>query len=291
VSQVGVGLLSNRHTLLQVRPLRAFRPMLSTDNAFNALNLYQLAIMSDLSYSNFGQNPVKNPVDSVNFPLDPSVGNFFGDALSNYRESWKVDSSQSSVHRYFPLYEEVPYSKRFEILPFDPTVYEQNKPSDTQEHPANLHFFDDTSKNWLSGKSTQAFITHHDEVVLIAIRGTLELSDWWRDADAAQVPFKEGKGKVHNGFYDAYQALKKFIQDYLFRFYVGQKIIISGHSLGGAIALLLAEALRCDETQKYDILLYTYGSPRVGDATFVAAAEPLTHHRMVNNNDMIPGVP
>ncbi len=291
LSQRGVGLLSNRHTLLQVRPLRAFRPMLSTDDAFSALNLYQLAIMANLSYSNFGQNPAKEPVDSVSFPLDPSVGNFFGDALSNYRESWKVDSSQSSVHRYFPLYEEVPYSKRFEILPFDPTVYEQNKPSDTQEHPANLHFFDDINECWVSDKSTQAFITHHDEIILIAIRGTLELSDWWRDADAAQVPFKEGKGKVHHGFYDAYQALKKFVQDYLFRFYVGQKIIISGHSLGGAIALLLAEALRCDETQKYDVLLYTYGAPRAGDATFVAAAEALTHHRMVNNNDMVPGVP
>lgn len=291
LSQRGVGLLSNRHSLLQVRPLRAFRPMLSTDDAFSALNLYQLAIMANLSYSEFGQNPVKNPVDSVSFPLDPSVGNFFGEALSNYRESWKVDSSQLPVHRYYPLYEEVPYSKRFEILPFDPTVYEQNKPGENQEHPGNLHFFDDTSDNRLSAKSTQAFITHHDEVVLIAIRGTLELSDWWRDADAAQVPFKEGKGKVHHGFYDAYKALKNFIQDYLDRFHVGQKIIISGHSLGGAIALLLAEALRNAPENDYDILLYTYGSPRVGDATFVAAAEPLTHHRMVNNNDMIPGVP
>ncbi|VVP61866.1 hypothetical protein PS870_06464 [Pseudomonas fluorescens] len=287
----GVGLLPNRHTLLQVRPLRAFRPMLSTDDAFSALNLYQLAIMADLSYSNFGQNPVKDPVDAVSFPLNPSVGNFFGEALSNYRESWKVDSVQSSVTRYFPLYEEVPYSKRFEILPFDPTVYEQNQPGDNQEYPANLHFFDDSNKCWVSEKSTQAFITHHDDIILIAIRGTLELSDWWRDADAAQVPFEEGQGKVHHGFYDAYKALKSFIQSYLIRFYTGQKIIVSGHSLGGAIALLLAEALRCDKSQKYDILLYTYGSPRVGDATFVGAAKPLAHHRMVNNNDMIPGVP
>ncbi|MDF3133178.1 lipase family protein, partial [Pseudomonas extremaustralis] len=38
VATFGVGLLSNRHTLLQVRPLRAFRPMLSTDNQFCALN-------------------------------------------------------------------------------------------------------------------------------------------------------------------------------------------------------------------------------------------------------------
>jgi pimeloyl-ACP methyl ester carboxylesterase len=128
---------------------------------------------------------------------------------------------------------------------------------------------------------------------LIAIRGTLEMADWWRDADAQQVPFEEGrgKGKVHHGFYDAYKALKTFIQDYLSNFYAGQKIIICGHSLGGAIATLLAEALRCDEMESYDILLHTYGSPRVGDATFVAEAEPLAHHRMVNNDDMVPGVP
>jgi hypothetical protein len=103
VATFGVGLLSNRHTLLQVRPLRAFRPMLSTDNQFCALNLYQLAIMANLSYCDFGQHPAKDPVDRVSFPLDPSVGHFFGEALSNYRESWKVDNAQSPDHRYYPL--------------------------------------------------------------------------------------------------------------------------------------------------------------------------------------------
>ncbi|MDC7816773.1 MULTISPECIES: lipase family protein [Pseudomonas] len=287
----GIGLLPNRHTVLEVRPLRALRPLLSTDNAFSALNLYQLAIMADLSYSDFGQQPEKEPVDYVSFPLDPSVGNIFGEALASFRESWKVDREQSSIHRCFPLYEDVPYSKRFEILPFDPTLYEKNKPGEDQEDPSKLHFFDDKNKFWFSGKSTQAYITHHDAVVLIGIRGTLEMSDWWRDVDAAQVPFEEGEGKVHHGFYDAYQALKEFIQSYLDQFYSGQKVIICGHSLGGAIALLLAEALRRDSDNDYDVLLYTYGAPRAGDADFVAAASALPHHRMVNNNDVVPSVP
>lgn len=182
----GVGLMPNRHTVLEVRPLRAFRPLLSTANEFSALNLYQLSIMAGLSYSDFGQKPPVRPTHTVEFKFNPSVGNFFGDALANFRQSWRVEKDQSSVTRYYPLYEEVPYSKRFEILPFDPTLYEMNLPEkeEEQEHPANLHFFTDHNKYWLSGKSTQAYITHHDEIILIGIRGTLEKSDWWRDADA-----------------------------------------------------------------------------------------------------------
>jgi hypothetical protein len=129
----GVGLLPNRHTLLEVRPLRALRPLLSTDSSFCALNLYQLAIMANLSYSNLGQKPEKNPVDSVSFPFQPTVGNLFGEALSNFHQRWQVDASQSSVNRYYPLFEDVPYSKRFEILPFDPTLYEQNRPEKGDE--------------------------------------------------------------------------------------------------------------------------------------------------------------
>jgi hypothetical protein len=84
--------------------------------------------------------------------------------------------------------------------------------------------------------------------------------------------------------------MSTFVLTYLESFHVDQKVIVCGHSLGGAIATLLAEALRRD-TKKYDVLLYTYGSPRAGDADFVKGAAELAHHRMVNNNDPIPSVP
>ncbi|MDN9032438.1 lipase family protein, partial [Enterobacter hormaechei] len=71
----------------------------------------------------------------------------------------------------------------------------------------------------------------------------------------------------------------------------GQKLVITGHSLGGAVALLIAELLRHRSGFTYDIVLYTYGSPRVGDKTFVENARPLVHHRMVNQNDPVPSVP
>lgn len=293
----GIPLMPNKHHVLELRPLRALRPMLSTNNEFCALNLYQLALMATLSYTPFGQNPDEQPVmsDTVTFPLQPSSGNWFGDALTKADEIWQVDAGQKPNKPYYPLYEDVPYSKRLEIVPFDPQLYpEVNDPElgDKQESPATTHFFDDSKRK--NNTDSQAFITHNDEMVLIAVRGTSELPwDLLTDTDAQQVPIEEGfgVGQAHQGFYGGAKAVYEFATTYLDKFYSGQKIIVTGHSLGGAIALLLSEMIRRTNRYAADILLYTYGSPRAADQTFVEGAAAVTHHRMVNHNDPIPSVP
>lgn len=73
----GLVLFPDLHTVLEVRPLRALRPLLSIEDQFCALNLYQLALMATLSYCDFGQEPSTPPMDQVSFPIEPSVGNFF----------------------------------------------------------------------------------------------------------------------------------------------------------------------------------------------------------------------
>ncbi|NIF18805.1 lipase family protein [Pantoea sp. Cy-639] len=287
----GVCLLPNRHNVLEVRPLRALCPVLSTDSQFCALNLYQLAIMATLSYNPFGQEPDEIPVQEnvVTFEQAPSVGNWFGDALAKFDEIWKADAGQ--IKAFYPLYEDVPYSKRLEVVPFDPVLYPANNPElgSDQETPGSIHFLDDRDQDYST--DTQAFVTHNDEVIVIAVRGTSEGPDFLRDADAYQVPFQEGAGKVHRGFYEAAQRVYGFALQYLQKFYIGQKLIMCGHSLGGAIALLASEMLRRQKIYKLDIVLYTYGSPRAADATFVKEAADLTHYRMVNHNDPIPSVP
>lgn len=289
----GVALLPNKHHVLEVRPMRALRPMLSTGDAFCALNLYQLSVMATLSYTDFGQEPNTQPVqtDTVSFPLQPSSGNWFGHAPPQFDELWKVDDSQSQ--KYYPLYEDVPYSKRLEVVPFDPNLYpEVNDPAlgNQQEHPARLHFFDDRKQ--VESTDTQAFICHHDELILISVRGTSEIwPDGRRDGDAYQVPFAEGEGKVHRGFYGGALAAYPFIVTYLEKFYSGQKLLITGHSLGGAVALILSEMLRRNLEFSPQIVLYTYGAPRAGDTTFIESAKALAHHRIVNQNDPVPSVP
>lgn len=292
-AEVGVALASRKHSVLEVRALRALRPMLSAAPEFCALNLYQLALMATLSYCPFGQKPATAPIKEprVAFPEQPSVGNWFADALAKSDELWRVDTAQKNA--YYPLYEDVAYSRRLEIVPFDPTLYEVNDPAlgEDQEHPEKVHFLDDRHLG-KEATDTQAFITHNDELILIAVRGTFEIiADGLRDADAQQVPFVEGVGQVHRGFYTAAQTAYDFAIKYLDRFYAGQKLLICGHSLGGAITLLLAEMLRRRANFTYNIQLYTYGAPRAGDTVFTQAAAPLVHHRMVNHNDPVPSVP
>lgn len=287
--KLGVTLMPQKHTVLEVRPLRALRPMLSTAPEFCALNLYQLALMSTLTYCPFGQAPDKAPIKTpLSFTEQPSVGNWFADALAKFEELGKFYPEQTKP--YYPLYEDVPYSKRMEIVPFDPALYAVNDPElgVHQEHPAKVHFLDDTDKQ--EGTDTQAYITHNDELILIAVRGTQQTADFLRDADALQVPFEEGVGQVHRGFYGAAKKTAAFVTSYLDRFYAGQKLLICGHSLGGAVALLLSEMLR-RRPEGYTLQLYTYGAPRAADATFTKNAEALVHYRMVNHNDPIPSVP
>ncbi|MBC3385495.1 lipase family protein [Pseudomonas sp. SWRI179] len=287
--KLGVALMPQKHTVLEVRPLRALRPMLSTAPEFCALNLYQLALMSTLTYCPFGQTPDKAPITTPpSFTKQPSVGNWFADALAKFEELGEFYPEQTKP--YYPLYEDVPYSKRLEIVPFDPALYAVNDPElgAHQEHPAKVHFLDDTDKQ--ESTDTQAYITHNDELILIAVRGTQQTADFLRDADALQVPFEEGVGQVHQGFYGAAKKTAAFVTSYLDRFYAGQKLLICGHSLGGAVALLLSEMLR-RRPEGYTLQLYTYGAPRAADATFTKNAEALVHYRMVNHNDPIPSVP
>jgi pimeloyl-ACP methyl ester carboxylesterase len=73
--------------------------------------------------------------------------------------------------------------------------------------------------------------------------------------------------------------------------YPDSSVVVTGHSLGGAVATLAATYLR-----KADITadLYTYGSPRVGDVAFADAASAKgkgSTYRIVNKKDPVPHVP
>ncbi|KXZ49775.1 hypothetical protein GPECTOR_19g226 [Gonium pectorale] len=76
----------------------------------------------------------------------------------------------------------------------------------------------------------------------------------------------------------------------------GWHVLLTGHSLGGALATLAAYELakeKKDHGRLFDISLYTYGAPRVGNQAFAEDfdARVTDAWRMVNPKDVVPRVP
>ncbi|MEX6500738.1 lipase family protein [Pseudomonas zhanjiangensis] len=279
--QPGAALTPNLHHVLEVKALRAYSPLLSRSKDFCALNAYHLAVMSAFVYAPFSKRMLPDTPYASSAPpyeLGGTIGHVLREQLARL-----VKPSRFNDAQYHLLCEEVPYSKRLEVMPHDPERYAAEA-AEGWNNPEDVHFL------YHEDSETQAFITHSDKVILITVRGTQETPDIFRDLDARQVPYAEGDGQAHRGFYEAFYAAKDFTQRYLDAFHRPEhNIVVCGHSLGGAIALLLAEWLRRDWSD--NIQLYTFGSPRTGDRAFVQSASALTHHRLVNHNDPVPGVP
>ena len=140
--------------------------------------------------------------------------------------------------------------------------------------------------------SVSALFYTDETRAVIAVRGTQETKDFEIDADALQIKPDYGiKGEVHKGFYT--QA-KKIIDEPSFdrgflTILEGKELYVTGHSLGGAVATILAAYFF---EQGFKPLLYTFGSPRVGNTAFTQYYnDKFTHFRHVNDFDIIPVLP
>jgi esterase/lipase len=145
----------------------------------------------------------------------------------------------------------------------------------------------------ISGTDTQGFIASNSKQIVISIRGTSSFQDWLIDLDIMHAKNPFGPGYVHQGFLEAFNSIKDIIDDYYKNNGKDKEIIITGHSLGGAVATLIAAYLRSQKNcQK--VMLYTFGSPRVGNKDFAAQFSTgfsFPYFRIVNNNDIVTKIP
>jgi hypothetical protein len=122
---------------------------------------------------------------------------------------------------------------------------------------------------------------------LLALRGTQpdDITDIGRDLEAELVPWPESAGRVHAGFALSTRALLPHIRQWIGQTQLDlRKAMITGHSLGAAMATLAASVLRPG-------YLVTLGSPRVGSAEFVATVSVQNIVRLVNCCDVVTRVP
>jgi hypothetical protein len=126
-----------------------------------------------------------------------------------------------------------------------------------------------------------------DGATLLSFRGTQpdNYKNLITNLRANLVAWPESAGLVHDGFATAVRALKPQILEWIERAKPdGSKLILTGHSLGAAMATLAATIWRPE-------WLVTIGSPRVGDAVFVATVAGTHKVRFVDCCDAVTEVP
>jgi hypothetical protein len=139
------------------------------------------------------------------------------------------------------------------------------------------------------GMGTHGFLASHDDpepdrkLAVVAFRGTdaSDPTDLADDVKFLQTKWPAG-GLVHRGFAAALDQIRPDLTAALSQ--VRGRILFTGHSLGAAMATLLASIKRPD-------FLYTFGSPRVGDGQFVSTLNGLSNHRFVDCCDIVARIP
>lgn len=149
----------------------------------------------------------------------------------------------------------------------------------------------------------QGFIARDDErkEIIVSLRGSLSLTDVLMDTQIVLIPFiSPGVDApdgvlVHSGFLAAWNSVAlevlAVVAEELERLGRGYSLVAVGHSLGGAVAVLAAVALKQNFTGVPITRMYSYGAPRTGNSTFAQLVNSMmggNAFRVVHANDGVP---
>lgn len=129
---------------------------------------------------------------------------------------------------------------------------------------------------------------------IVALKGTASGFDALTDMNAGLKRFHTGEF-VHQGFYYTFLSFLPQLKEFLPKLTDGNVHTIHcvGHSLGGALATLVADWLKSNTS--CDLKLYTFGSPRVGLGAFAdkccSKLDVRSVHRVYHTADPVPMVP
>jgi len=133
--------------------------------------------------------------------------------------------------------------------------------------------------------------------ILAVFRGSTDIVNWINNMDAVLVDYPYCTGcQVHEGFYDTWKSVKVGVMNEVYRLhklYPSYSIVVSGHSLGAAVATLAGVDIYKNVSST--VYSWTLGSPRVGNPAFADWYTPYSgvvhNQRITNNKDVVPHMP
>ncbi len=146
------------------------------------------------------------------------------------------------------------------------------------------------SCEFVQNDDTECFVAANADTIIVAFRGTAGTADWI--GNLKFINTSASYGELHRGFYFAFQAVKANLEQLILAAgSTSRKLVITGHSLGGALATVAA----AEWQGVFNVAsVHTFGQPRVGQPNFVAHIQQhygSKFYRMVNDDDIVTRVP
>ena len=185
----------------------------------------------------------------------------------------------------------VPWSVALTLAEVSEAAYEDD-PAQQRSVLKKIGF---ESSSMIEQAHLQAVVAFHQDLVVVGFRGTDpdELSDWITDSKFLKDPV--GEGMMHRGFH---QATAKIDPVVLQAIEAGSArknapIWVTGHSLGGALALGFAFQL-AEETERELAGVITFGQPRLLDGALAGEINAKLGNKYIrfqNGRDVVPQIP
>ncbi|CAG7915589.1 unnamed protein product [Penicillium olsonii] len=133
-----------------------------------------------------------------------------------------------------------------------------------------------------------------NELLVLSFRGSRSVSTWIANINTGLTDVSSlcSGCEAHAGFWESWETVADDVASQLKSAqstYPGYKVVVTGHSFGGAVAALASAALRNAGTS---LELYTYGEPRLGNKALATyTTEQGSLWRVTHTNDIVPRLP
>ena len=146
---------------------------------------------------------------------------------------------------------------------------------------------------------TFGFVTYNavDDQIIIAFRGTngADFLNWMTNLVYYRVQYEDVPNtQVHSGIYTAYRAISGQLKSHLsnlLALHPTSQILVTGHSLGGALGTFAMLDIKRSLKFSNPIKFYSFGCPRIGNQAFTDYFMTMftegTYQRVTHYTDVI----